>query len=212
MNVDSEQITLDKNLVIAQDQPLSDSQLQQCLTSVLGIGNSRIVRIPPRKWVFEYMEDGKTIHLLVRTCTYLGNPHPIFKKRVQLPLWFNEYTNLMHIERPDVDIRYIGVYHYGDVFHGDNIVFVDFQKDTYLLKKGHNSSAHVYTNDLFQAMTYGVFTKEDKYGNTITTVRKDRFKDYLIGKHIQSSNLFDLFRQFNCGFSFIDTFISCINS
>ena len=202
MNVDSEQITLDKNLVIAQDQPLSDSQLQQCLTSVLGIGNSRIVRIPPRKWVFEYMEDGKTIHLLVRTCTYLGNPHPIFKKRVQLPLWFNEYTNLMHIERPDVDIRYIGVYHYGDVFHGDNIVFVDFQKDTYLLKKGHNSSAHVYTNDLFQAMTYGVFTKEDKYGNTITTVRKDRFKDYLIGKHIQSSNLFDLFRQFNCGFSF----------
>ena len=82
MNVDSEQITLDKNLVIAQDQPLSDSQLQQCLTSVLGIGNSRIVRIPPRKWVFEYMEDGKTIHLLVRTCTYLGNPHPIFKKRV----------------------------------------------------------------------------------------------------------------------------------
>lgn len=202
MNVDSEQITLDKNLVIAQDQPLSDSQLQQCLTSVLGIGNSRIVRIPPRKWVFEYMEDGKTIHLLVRTCTYLGNPHPIFKKRVQLPLWFNEYTNLMHTERPDVDIRYIGVYHYGDVFHGDNIVFVDFQKDTYLLKKGHNSSAHVYTNDLFQAMTYGVFTKEDKYGNTITTVRKDRFKDYLIGKHIQSSNLFDLFRQFNCGFSF----------
>jgi hypothetical protein len=51
-------------------------------------------------------------------------------------------------------------------------------------------------------MTNGVFTKEDKYGNTITTVRKDRFKDYLIGKHIQSSNLFDLFRQFNCGFSF----------
>ena len=119
-----------------------------------------------------------------------------------MPLWFNEYTNLMHTERPDVDIRYIGVYHYGDVFHGDNIVFVDFQKATYLLKKGHNSSAHVYTNDLFQAMTYGVFTKEDKYGNTITAVRKDRFKDYLIGKHIQSSNLFDLFRQFNCGFSF----------
>lgn len=202
MNVDSEQITLDKNLVIAQDQPLSDRQLQQCLINVLGAENSRILRLPPRKWIMEYRNDSKTIHLLVRTCTYLGNPHPIFKKRVQLPLWFNEYTNTMHAERTDIEIRYIGIYHYGDVFHGDNIVFVDFQKDTYLLKKGHNSSAHVYTNDLFQAMTYGVFTKEDQYGNTITTVRKDRFKDYLMGQHQQTGNLFDLFRQFNCGFSF----------
>lgn len=202
MNVDSEQITLDKNLVIAQDQPLSDRQLQQCLINVLGAENSRILRLPPRKWIMEYRNDSKTIHLLVRTCTYLGNPHPIFKKRVQLPLWFNEYTNTMHAERTDIEIRYIGIYHYGDAFHGDNIVFVDFQKDTYLLKKGHNSSAHVYTNDLFQAMTYGVFTKEDQYGNTITTVRKDRFKDYLMGQHQQTGNLFDLFRQFNCGFSF----------
>ena len=30
MNVDSEQITLDKSLVIAQDQPLSDKQLKEC--------------------------------------------------------------------------------------------------------------------------------------------------------------------------------------
>ena len=29
MNVDSEQITLDKSLVVAQDQPLSDRQFQQ---------------------------------------------------------------------------------------------------------------------------------------------------------------------------------------
>ena len=32
MNVDSEQITLDKSLVVAQDQPLSDRQLQECLS------------------------------------------------------------------------------------------------------------------------------------------------------------------------------------
>lgn len=35
MNVDSEQITLDKNLVIAQDQPLSDRQLKECLINIL---------------------------------------------------------------------------------------------------------------------------------------------------------------------------------
>lgn len=82
------------------------------------------------------------------------------------------------------------------------MVFIDFKKDTYLLKKGHNSSAHVYTNDLFQAMTYGIFTKEDQFGNTITAVRKDRFKDYLLNRQQKSANLFDLFRRFNCGFTF----------
>ena len=202
MNIDSEQITLDKSLVVAQDQPLSDKLLQTCLINALGKNKCRILTVPPRKWVLEYIDDGKVYHLLVRTCTYLGNPHPIFKKRVQLPLWFNEYTNAINKKNPNIDVRYIGVYHYGDEHHGDNVIFVDFKKDTYLVKKGHNSSAHVYTNDLFQAMTYGVFTKEDQYGNTITTVRKDRFKGYLIGQYQETTNLFDLFRQFNCGFSF----------
>lgn len=202
MNVDSEQITLDKNLVIAQDQPLSDKEQQECLINALGASNCRLVRVPPRKWALEFRKDGKIIQLLVRTCTYLGNPHPIFKKRVQLPTWFNEYTNQMKEERPDVDIRYIGMYHYGDEFHGENIVFIDFHKDTYLLKKGHNSSAHVYTNDLFQAMTYGVFTKEDQFGNTITVLRQDKMFDYLVGKRHPATNLFDLFRLFNSGFTF----------
>ena len=202
MNVDSEQITLDMNLVVAQDQPLNDRDQQRCLFDALGNTNCRIVRIPPKKWAFEFNKDGKTIHLLVRTCTYLGNPHPIFKKRVQLPTWFNEYTNQMKKDRPDVDIRYIGIYHYGDEHHGENIVFIDFHKDTYLSKKGHNSSAHIYTNDLFQAMTYGVFTKEDQFGNTITAIRKDKIYDYLTGNRHPATNLFDLFRLFNSGFTF----------
>lgn len=84
MNVDSEQITLDKNLVVAQDQPLSDKQLQECLFNVLGKGKCKVIRVPPRKWVLEYGDSGKIYHLLVRSCTYLGNPHPIFKKRTSL--------------------------------------------------------------------------------------------------------------------------------
>lgn len=202
MNVDSEQITLDKNLVIAQDQAYSEKQLRDSIIKVLGAENCRLIIVPPRKTVLEYREGGKLFHFLIKACTYLGNPHPIFKKRVQLPLWFNEYTNFTLNKKPDIDIRYIGVYHYGDKYHGDNVVFIDFKKDTYLLKKGHNSSAHVYTNDLFQAMTYGVFSKEDQYGNTITAIRRDCFKDYLLKRQRQSANLFDLFRQFNCGFSF----------
>ena len=202
MNINSEQITLDKSLVVAQDQPLPKGQLQKCLLDVLGKEHCRILAVPARKWVLEYVGEGKVYHFLVRTCTYLGNPHPIFKKRVQLPLWFNEYTNALRTKRPEVDVRYIGVYHYGDMHHGDNIIFVDFKKDTYLTKKGHNSSAHVYTNDLFQAMNYGVFSKEDYFGNAISVIRKDRFKDYVDGGVSTSASLFNLFDRFNSDFPF----------
>lgn len=202
MNVDSEQITLDKSLVVAQDQPLSDKELQECLINVLGKNKCRILTVPPRKWVLEFSDSGIVHHLLVRTCTYLGNPHPIKKKRVQLPLWFNEYAIATSKQSPQVDVRYIGVYHYGDEHHGDNVIFIDFKKDTYLTKKGHNSSAHVYTNDLFQAMTYGVFSKEDYFGNNISAIRRDKFRDYIMGNLSETTSLFDLFRKFNCGFTF----------
>lgn len=46
MNVDSEQITLDKSLVFAQDQPLSEKQLQECLIDVLGEANCKVLKIP----------------------------------------------------------------------------------------------------------------------------------------------------------------------
>lgn len=200
MNVASEQITLDKSLVVAQDQPLSEKQLQSCLINILGKKNCTMLTVPPRKKVIEYKYENKTFHLLVRSCTYLGNPHPIYKKRVQLPLWFNNYARSK--QNTDIDVRYIGVYHYGDKIHGDNVIFVDFKKDTYLAKKGHNSSAHVYTNDLFQAMTYGIFTKEDKSGNSISVIHQDKFKEYLNGKTDQTQSLFELFRKFNCGFTF----------
>ena len=183
MNVDSEQITLDKSLVVAQDQPLSDKQLQDCLINVLGKDRCRILMVPSRKWVLEYIDADKVFHLLVRTCTYLGNPHPIFKKRVQLPLWFNEYTISANKQNPKIDVRYIGVYHYGDDHHGDNVIFVDFKKDTYLTKKGHNSSAHVYTNDLFQAMTYGVFKKEDYFGNSISAGKMKKSNEEMRSLH-----------------------------
>lgn len=202
MNTDSEQITLDKSLVVAQDQPLDDAAQQECLCRALGMGCCRVVHVKPRRWAMEYSAGGKTIHMLVRSCTYLGNPHPKFKKRVQLPLWFADYCHDMAEKSPDVDVRYIGLYHYGDEHHGDNVVFIDFAKDTYLSKKGHNSSAHVYVNDLFQAMTYGVFRKEDASGNTITTVRRDKLADYLVHGVAQDASLFTLFQRFNSGFTF----------
>lgn len=203
MNADSEQITADKNLIIDQDQPLGDKGLQSSLLIALGESNCKISYLSDRKWVLEYQTEFKKFHLLVRSCTYLGNPHPIYKKRIQLPLWFNQYCNDLQKTSPDIEVRFIGVYNYQHDFYGQNIIFIDFDKTKYLLKKGHNSSAHVYTNDLFQAMNYGIFRKEDQSGNIITTIRFDQFKNYIDGKNKNFGNeLFDLFSRFNYGFTF----------
>lgn len=51
-------------------------------------------------------------------------------------------------------------------------------------------------------MTYGVFTKEDHFGNSISTIRKDKFQDYLTNQVPETTTLFDLFHKFNCGFTF----------
>lgn len=202
MNVDSEQITLDKSLVVAQDQPLSERQMIECLIDTLGKDKCTVLRIPPRKSVLEYNDGNKIHHLLFKSCTYLGNPHKIYKKKVQLARWFNEYTRTIMKTRPEVEVHYMGVYHYGDKHHGDNIIFIHFQKDTYLQRKGNNSAAHVFVNDLFQAMSYGIFSKLDKNNNQITTIRRDKLAQFLAGKESGTDTLFNLFRRFNFGFTF----------
>lgn len=196
-NVDSEQLSIDKSLHIAQDQPLSPLKMARILIEAMGNQWCRIITIPSHRHVVQYQKEGKTIQLLFRALTYLGNPHPIFKKRSQFPEWFQEYFCNTKDLHPDYDIRLIGVYHYDG-----NIIFVDFKTDTYMQHGLHNSSAHIYTNDLLMGMTYGVFEKIDQNGNTITAIRQDRFKDYILGIRHHDDNLFDLFRQFNCGYPF----------
>jgi hypothetical protein len=196
-NNDNEQLDYLGNVVIAQDQPLRGNALLNAVVDRLGNDSCRIERIYDKR-VVVYTQNGRDIVLLVKAITYLGNPHPLFKKRIQLPDWYQDFCAAAERDGRNFDIRFLGVYHYGD-----NTVFVDFKKDTYLAHGMHNSSAHVYVNDLFQAQTYGIFEKEDQYGNIIVSIRCNKLKDYLDGqRQIDTANLFDLFRQFNCGFSF----------
>ena len=115
----------------------------------------------------------KKIVLLFAACTYLGGngQHPLFKKRIQLQESYKEICANLPL---GYDARFIGLYHYKGL-----VIFVDFIKDTYLKKKMHNSAAHVYINDLYQAIKNDVFTKVDKFGNTIKTIKSFCFKNYL---------------------------------
>lgn len=196
-NNNNEQLDFLGNVVIDQDQPLRGNALFEAVINRLGSNVCRIERIYDKK-VLIYTHNGTETILLVRAITYLGNPHPLFKKRIQLPDWYQDFCATAERDSHNYDIRFLGVYHYGD-----NTVFVDFQKESYLKHGLHNSSAHVYINDLFQAQTYGIFEKEDRYGNIIISIRCNKLKDYLDGRRQNdTANLFELFRQFNCGFSF----------
>ena len=196
-NRPSEQIRSDFGLEVAHDQVLRSSKQQRAaLTYYLGEKKCAIEEVLGRK-LFVYRTNGRKYILLHKAISYLGNPHPIFKKRIQMPSDWQEFCNEAAVANIDYDIRFVGIYHYQN-----NVIFVDFQKDTYLQHGLHNSSAHVYTNDLYQAVRNGVFHREDQYGNHIYSVRAKDFSEYLIGTKIGDNELFELFAKFNNGFSF----------
>lgn len=196
MNKDSEQLRFDASVIIDQDQPLTKNEIYNTLCDFLGKENISKQRIFGRN-VFVYSLQNKNIILLTKSVTYLGNPHPIFKKRIQLPDWYQEFCAENEKSGNEYDVRFIGIYHYNET-----LILVDFIKETYLRHGLHNSSAHVYVNDLYQGMIYGIFRKEDKFGNSIVVIRNDKFASYLKGDTNNGNTLFDLFRKFNCGFSF----------
>ena len=68
----------------------------------------------------------------------------------------------------------LGVYKYKET-----ILFCDFNTSRYVNKKAHNSSAHVYTIDLYNAQKFGYFTKKDFAGNIITTFDTSNVTNYL---------------------------------
>lgn len=198
MNKSSEQIDAALNVTEAYDQPLSPVEQERCLKNFLGEENCKKEVINGHN-LFVYNSGKKKIIILHRCITYLGGngQHPIYKKRVQLPGWFKESCVFISDNKLDYDVRFIGIYHYEGL-----ILFADFQKDTYLGKTMHNSSAHIYINDLAQALRYGIFHKEDQYKNHIYVIKNSYLQNYLNGEISEGNTLFELFAKFNGGFTF----------
>lgn len=110
--------------------------------------------------------------ILSKQVTYLGNPWEPYKKRIQMPPeWTATYAHAKYL---GLAPRFVGVYHY----YGTT-VFVDFDPTTYVEHGLNNSSAHVSTNDLFQAQTLGQFSRVDRNDNRLTSVRADQFESYM---------------------------------
>ena len=197
-NIKSEQIRSDLSLELDYDQHLSTSAMIKSLENLLGKENCSIEKYDNKKLLCYHHEDKKEV-LLLASVTYMGGngQHPIFKKRMQLKNWYKDVV-LSYKSDPKANVRFIGVYHYQN-----NIVFVEALKDSYMKKKMNSSAAHIYTNDLFQAMKEGFFVREDRNKNKIASIKYIKFKEYLNGT-LKSSNedLLEIFQRFNAKFEF----------
>lgn len=223
----SEQITPNLSLVYDYDQKLTKmSEFEMAFKEALG--NIEVVKYGNHR-IYKYTYNNHDTYFLTGAITWLSNPHPLFKKRLQLKKWYREVYDEYHFKE-NSDVRIVGVYRY-DGMH----IFVEFNTDDYMGNKLNSSSAHVYSNDLYQALINECFTKIDQKGNRITTILSRNFKKYIdedidnmqvSTAHIpevsaptkdtntaqvssmpahykpMKNTIFDLFAKFNQGFSF----------
>lgn len=131
--------------------------------------------------------------ILKKQVTHLGKPWPGFKKRIQIPKRWLEVERQASAD--GLTTRFVGIYYFHPV-----TIFVDFDPKTYVRRKANNSAAHVATNDLYQAQLHGQFSRVDRNGNRLTSIRADQFAQYLREGYEPSNPRIDVFRSFNAEF------------
>lgn len=191
----SEQINSYQAMIVDYDQPLTTLESKErVLKKALG-NNVKMVKFDSRKTVFKYDSNGISHYLIVATLTYLSKPHPIFKKRMQLQKWYKDFY--AEHQKSNEKVHLIGLYHFDDME-----IYCDFDVNSYINKKMHSSSAHVYTNDLYQAVKNGVFNKIDMNNNRITVIKGIEFKNYLDNSVPKKNDVIALIEKFNGTFDF----------
>lgn len=177
-NILVEQVMLDGTQVEGYDCSLSRNEIFEELKKYFP--NLQKCKDYSPCYIGQYKGNKYTIRC--KNVTYLGNPHPLYKKRIQIPddlqLFYNKSRNMGAVP------ILLGIYKYGD-----NTIFVDFRIDTYIEKRANNSSAHIYTSDLSDATEMGFFQKTDYFGNRITVFMPNAINTFLD----------DFFEQYNFG-------------
>ena len=101
------------------------------------------------------------VNLYLSCVTYLGKPHPKYKKRMQL----SDSADRSFLEKDNTQdsiTLMIGLYLYDE----NNLMFVAWDSSSNK-QAGKSKSSHVYTNDILLASKNGVSQRKDKNGNNI---------------------------------------------
>lgn len=193
----SEQITQSMTLVYDYDHTMRKrADFESAFSEALG--NVESIKYGTHM-VYKYTHNNHDTYFLTGAITWLNKPHPLFKKRLQLKDWYRDFYD-EYIHKENTDVRIVGVYRY-DGMH----IFVEFNIEDYMGNKLNSSSAHVYSNDLYQALKNNYFRKKDQNGNTVTTISSKNFKKYIDGNiegNVERNEIFDFFTKFNDDFSF----------
>ena len=163
-----EQVTKEGLLVEGYDESLSPSEIFDRISKYF----PKISKATADPRVLVGNHKGHKFAIRCKNVTYLGNPHPHFKKRIQISDDLYDFYRLALSMKAEPIL--MGIYSFGN-----NTIFVDFKIDTYIEKKAHNSSAHIYVSDLAAATEEGYFQKIDFFGNTVTAIRPDIVSVYL---------------------------------
>lgn len=167
-NVQVEQILSDGTMELGYDTSLSTSEITTILCRYFP--NLKVAGSSPIFYVGDYK--GHKYAIRCKNVTYLGNPHPYYKKRIQIA--DDLYTFFNKAVEIEATPLLLGIY-----THKDNTIFVDYKIDTYIHKKAHNSSAHVYASDLCAATEEGFFQKLDFFNNQVTAFKPEVISVFL---------------------------------
>lgn len=167
-NVLVEQVTKEGLLIEGYDESLSPSEIFDRISKYF----PKVSKATADPRILVGNHKGHKFAIRCKNVTYLGNPHPHFKKRIQISDDLYDFYRLALSIKAEPIL--MGIYSFGT-----NTIFVDFKIDTYIEKKAHNSSAHIYVSDLAAATEEGYFQKIDYFGNTVTAIRPDIVSVYL---------------------------------
>lgn len=160
-----EQITVDQNVVIDKSEILTTTEMFRLILK-------KFPNVSVRDGLIYGSHNSYNYCLYLKNVSYLGNPHPIYKKRIQIPRDFIDLYN--ENKKRGIETLLIGVYKYKDV-----LLFCDFDTTKYIRNKLHNSSAHVYTIDLLNGCRIGLFKKKDYRNNIITVFDEQNITNFL---------------------------------
>ena len=174
-NLKSEQINENLEIVMDNGEILNKDELVNILLE-------NFPNTEEKDGVLYGEKEGKKYCIYFKNISYLGTPHPFFKKRIQIGDNFK--TVFKENTKHGIQTLLLGVYKYKST-----LLFVDFDITKYATNKSHNSSAHVYTIDLKNGLLFGVFQKEDVRKNLITVFTPKNVERYLTSKIVGGVDL-----------------------
>lgn len=171
-NIKVEQIH-NGSIVLDYDHPLNKKEIINLLNNTF----KSSLKIKDNIVVYSN-GSGNILNIYFKNITYLGHPHPISKKRIQVP---KEYRPKLE----QASTLLLGIYHY----EGKLLISI-FSNFDYIYKKMNNSSAHININDLFDCSKNGSQSRIDENKNLVLVFNQDHIesflKKYLMQNQIES--------------------------